>query len=92
MSETAATAGTDRDPESRNPESRTARYSGTSPAAAASISTVVLVCRPKRGSRRKPATRLPATAPAVFAKYSTPARRPTDCSTRWIMRVARAES
>src|SRR4030095_584242 len=70
---------------------RTTWYSGTSQAAATSINTVVLDCRPKRGSSTNPATRLPPTAPAVLARYSTPARRPTDCSACWMTAFARGK-
>ncbi len=48
----------------------------------------MLRCSPAAGSSTNPAARLPATAPAVFARYRVPARRPTAVSVRWITALA----
>ena len=61
---------------------------GTTASPAATARNVALLCMPNAGRSRKPAARLPHTAPIVLDKYRTPARRPTDCSARWIIALA----
>ena len=50
--------------------------------------TPTLACRPRAGMRTKAATIEPATAPAVFARYTMPARRPTAAGRAAIAAVA----
>ena len=69
-------------PASTGGSERVARYNGTIAVAATAMRMVALSCNPTNGSSTNPAARLPPTAPAVLARYSIPARRPTDCSAR----------
>src|SRR5437879_8382878 len=54
--------------------------------------TPTLACRPRVGMRTKAAMIEPATAPAVFARYTMPARRPTAAGRAALAAVASGEA